>query len=65
METIVLKSNSKDDLILLMKLARKLGIEVSVLSEEIAEEISFIHAIKKGRTWKLVDTNKMLQTLKR
>jgi len=64
METILLKSNSKDDLNLLMKLAKKLGIEVSVLSDEVAEEISLVNAIKKGKTGKLVDTNKMLEGLK-
>jgi len=64
METILLKSDSKDDINLLMKLAKKLGIEVSILSDEVAEEIAMVEAIKKGRTGKLVNTQKLLEKLK-
>lgn len=65
METILLKSDSKEAIDQMKKLAKKLGIEVSVLSEEIAEEIAMVYAIKNGRTGKLVDPINLMNTLKR
>ena len=64
METILLKSDSKEAMNQMKKLAKKMGIEVSVLSEEMAEEISMVYAIKNGRTGKLVDPVKLLNNLK-
>ena len=64
METILLKSDSKEAITQMKKLAKKLGIEVSGLSEEMAEEISMVFAIKNGRTGKLVDPIKLINNLK-
>ena len=65
METVVLNSNSKESLSLLVKLAKKLGINVSVIPEEAAEDLGLLNAIKKGRTGQNVDTNKFLQDLRK
>lgn len=65
MQTIVLNSDSKDSFSLLVKLAKKLGVEVSVLSEESAEDLGLLHAIKKGRTGTHIDTSKFLQDIKK
>ncbi|TNE82457.1 MAG: hypothetical protein EP332_00130 [Bacteroidetes bacterium] len=65
MESIILKSESKESLSLLLKLAKKLGIEGAFLSEEAVEDISLVNAMKKGRTGELVDTNLFIQNLKK
>jgi hypothetical protein len=63
MSTIVLKSDSSDNLNLLIALANKLGIEVSVLSDETIEDLGLANAMKSGRTGEYVDTSKFLQSL--
>lgn len=65
MESIILKSESKESLSLLLKLAKKLGIEGAFLSEEAIEDISLVNAMKKGRTGELVDTNHFIHNLKK
>jgi len=65
MESIILKSESKESLSLLLKLAKKLGIEGAFLSEEAIEDISLANAMKKGRTGELVDTNLFIKNLKK
>ena len=63
METVVFRSKKKNDLQLLVDLARKIGIETKSLSEEEVEEIGLAHAIKSGRTGKFVDEQKFIETL--
>ncbi len=65
MESIILKSESKESLSLLLKLAKKLGIEGAFLSEEAIEDIAMVDAMKKGRTGELVDTATFIQNLKK
>ena len=65
MESIILRSESKESLSLLLKLAKKLGIEGAFLSEEAIENISLANAMKKGRTGELVDTNLFIKNLKK
>lgn len=65
MESIILKSESKESLSLLLKLAKKLGIEGAFLSEEAMEDISLVNAMKKDRTGEFVDTNIFIQNLKK
>ena len=65
MESIILRSESKESLSLLLKLAKKLGIEGAFLSEEAIEDISLANAMKKGRTGELVDTNLFIKNLKK
>jgi len=63
METIVLNSNSKENLLLIAELARKIGVSVKYLTDEEKEDIGIINAIKKGRTGEFVDTDVFIQKL--
>jgi hypothetical protein len=63
METIVLYSNSKENLRLIADLASKIGISVKYLTDEEKEDIGMVNAIKKGRTGEFVDTEDYLERL--
>ena len=63
METIVLHSNSKENLRLIADLASKIGIKVKYLTDEEKEDIGMVNAIKKGRTNEFVDTEDYLERL--
>ena len=63
METGVLRSRSKNDLKLLMEPARKIVIDVRVLTDEEAEETLF-NAIKSGRTRRIINTKKYPEKLR-
>ena len=63
MGTVVLKGTSKENLDLIILLAQKLGVEVSVLSEQAAEDIALAAAIKNGRTGEIIDTDDFLKEL--
>jgi hypothetical protein len=65
MQTIVLHSESDNDLKLLAKLAKKLGVKVKYISEEEREDMGLFNAIKKGRTGKYVNTQDFLNDLKK
>lgn len=64
MATAILKTKSKNDLKLLLDLARKIGISVRKLSDEEAEDLGLINAIKKGQTREKVDAKKFLNKLR-
>ena len=63
MESILLKAKSKENLMLLVSLAEKLGIETVVISEEMLEDLGLTTAILAGRTGELVDTEDFLKSL--
>jgi len=63
MGTALLKSKSKSDLALLMKLAAKLNIEARLLTDEEMEDVGMLNAIKKGRTGQFVDKDKFINKL--
>jgi len=65
MESIILKSESKDSLNLLLKLAKKLGIEAAFLSQEAIEDISLSNAMKKGKTGEFVDADQFIKDLRK
>ncbi len=65
METAILKSRSKNDLKLLLDLAKKIGIDVRQLTDEEAEETGLFNAIKRGRTGKIINTKKYLEKLRK
>ncbi|MDQ3021101.1 MAG: hypothetical protein M3R36_11110 [Bacteroidota bacterium] len=65
METAILKSNSKENLNLLLDLAKKLNVNVKVLSEEELEDIGLAIAIKKGRTGKFINTKAFLKKIRK
>lgn len=63
MEAIVLKGKSKENLKLIIELAKKLGVEVSILSEKASEEIALASAINEGKTGKFVDPSSFMNSL--
>jgi hypothetical protein len=63
MNSALVTSESKKDLELLLKLARKINIKVKFLSKEEEEDLGLIKAIKDGRTGKFVDTEKFLKKI--
>jgi hypothetical protein len=63
METIVLNSNSKENLRLIADLARKIGVSVKYLTDEEKEDRGMVNAIKKGRTGEFVNTEDYLQKI--
>ena len=64
MQTALLKSKSKNDLKLLLDLARKIGIDVRQLTDEETEDLGLVNAIKRARTGEKVDIKKYLQKLR-
>jgi len=64
MNTAIIRSNSKSDIDLLLKLARKIGVDVKLLTEEQQEDYAIVKAIKVGRTGLFVNTAKYLEQLK-
>ena len=63
METIVLNSNSKENMRLIADLARKIGVSVKYLTDEEKEDMGMVNAIKKGRTGEFVNTEDYLQKI--
>jgi hypothetical protein len=63
METIVLNSNSKENMRLIADLARKIGVSVKYLTDEEKEDRGMVNAIKKGRTGEFVNTEDYLQKI--
>ena len=64
MQTVVVQSNSLTDMKLLTELAKKIGMEVTYISDEKREEIGLLNAIEKGRTGEYVDTNEFIKKLR-
>jgi len=65
MQTIILNSESKSDIKLLLDLAKKIGIKSRVLSESEIEEIGLVNSIKLGRTNKYIDTATFVQKIRK
>jgi hypothetical protein len=65
MNTVILKAKSKENLELLVLLAKKLGIEVSFLTEEAMEDIGLAAAIEQGKTGEFVDVESFMIQLNR
>lgn len=65
MQTVILNSESKTDLKLLVDLAKKIGVQSRVLSESEIEEIGLANSIRLGRTNKYVDTANFIQKLRK
>ncbi len=63
METIVLQSDSKENLQQILDLAHRIGVSVKVLSDEELEDIGMAQAIQEGRTGDYVNTEDFLQRL--
>ena len=65
MQTVILNSDSKVDLKLLLALAKKLGIQAKILTKEEIEEMGLANAIKKGKTDEYVNTELFLKILRK
>lgn len=65
METAILTGKSREELKLLINLAKKLGIGAKFLSREEIEDFGLALAMKQGKTGKTVDTENILRKLKK
>jgi hypothetical protein len=65
MQTVILNSDSKTDIKLLLDLAKKIGIKSRVLSESEIEEFGLVNSMRLGRTNKYVDTVTYVQKLRK
>ena len=65
MQTVILNSDSKTDLKLLLDLAKKIGIKSRVLSETEMEEIGLANSIRLGRTKEYIDTTAFIKKLRK
>jgi hypothetical protein len=65
MQTIILNSESKGNLKLLVSLAKKLGINVKILSEEEQEDLAFYELIENSKTGDFVSEETIFKQLKK
>lgn len=64
MEAVLLNSDSKSDMKLLLDLARKIGIKARVITESEMEDIGLANAMKQGRTNEFIDNEAFLKKLR-
>jgi hypothetical protein len=60
MQAVLLQTDIKSDLKLLIELALKLGVNVKTLSNEEIEDLSIENAIKTGATNEFIDIDNYL-----
>ncbi len=65
MQTVILNSDSKSDLKLLLDLAKKIGIKSRVLSDTEIEEMGLVNSIITGRTNTYVDNAAYIKKLRK
>ena len=65
MQTVILNSKSKSDIKLLTDIAKKIGVDIKILTESDKEEIGLSYAIKEGRTKEYINTEKYLSKLRK
>jgi len=65
METVILNSESKSDIKLLLDLAKKIGITARVITESELEDIGLANAIKQGRTKEYIDNEVFLKKFRK
>ncbi len=65
METLLLQSKSKKDMVMFAELAKKVGLAAKFIDNEYIEDISLANAMKTGRTGEHVDTKAYLAKLKK
>ncbi|MDN3582842.1 hypothetical protein [Mucilaginibacter flavus] len=63
MATIIIQSDSSDNLDLIAKLAKKLGDKVSTLTDEQSEDIALGKIIDKVKTGKSVSRDAIMKKL--
>lgn len=64
MEAILLKSKTEEQINLIKDFAKKLGIEFSVINEELLEDISMVNAIQDGKSKEYLSAEDFLNELK-
>jgi hypothetical protein len=64
METALLRSKSKKNLKLLLKIAKKIGVTARKLSISEAKDLGLANAIRKGKTGRHIDTAKFIKKLR-
>ena len=65
MNTVILHSKSKEDLNLLLEIAKKFGIKAKVLTKSEMEDVGLGNAINEGKTGEFVDTGSYLKKLRK
>jgi len=65
MTTAILKGNSKADIKMLIDLAKKIGIDAKILTQEEIEDVGMAYAIKEGETGQYVDIDSFINELKK
>jgi hypothetical protein len=65
MQAVILNSDSKTDIKLLVDLAKKIGVQSRVLTESEIEEIGLTKSIRLGRTNTYVDTSDFINKLRK
>lgn len=64
MTSVVLKSKSKENILLLVQLAQKLGVDVSIVKEKDLEDLAMVHAIDSSKTGELISVEELLSRFK-
>ena len=65
MESAIVTTNSKNDLQLLLTLAKKIGIKSKLLTKEQLEDLGLKAAMDDGRTGKFISARKFLKSLEK
>jgi len=63
MSSVILSSESQQDLDLIIKLAEKLGISIKKLTKKEIEETALSIAIREGKTGEYIDPDSFLKEL--
>lgn len=64
MQTAIFQSESKKDLTLQIRIAKRIGVTTKLITDKEFEDIGLCNAIKEGRTGKHVNTEKFIKNLK-
>jgi len=64
MASIILKSASKENILLLIQLAQKLGVDVNIVKEKDLEDLAMVHAIETGKTGEHIGVDELLAMFK-
>lgn len=64
MEAAIIKSGSKSQLKHLLALAKELGMDIEMISNQALEDMSLAKAMDEGRTGKFIDNDEFVKKLK-
>ncbi len=63
MESIVVSSDSKNDINLILSFAKRIGLKVKIFSDQEQEDIALLNAMLEADRNKIVDENIILNKL--